>query len=93
MEAKLYSVQFVRDYVKLYFEGPTESPYLTCYVMPEVRGLQGKRAQGIAERSPGYADALRALIGEEVRATPGASGTGLVLHLRTSTIIVNPTLA
>ncbi|GAA2158842.1 hypothetical protein GCM10010403_40800 [Glycomyces rutgersensis] len=87
---ELYSVQFVRDNMQLHFESLGEAPYLTCYVMPEIRGLQSERAQGITESSPGYADALRALIGEEVRAATAASGTGLTLQLRTSTIIVNP---
>jgi hypothetical protein len=83
-------VQFVRDYVQLHFESPGESPYLTCYVMPEIHGLQGERALGIAESSPGYADAMRALIGEEVRAVSAAAGTGLAIDLGTSVIVVNP---
>jgi hypothetical protein len=90
---ELYSVQFVRDYVQLHFESPGEAPYLTCYVMPEIRGLQGELAQEISESASGYADALRALIGEEVRSTSAAAGTGLTLELRTSMIVVNPTPA
>ncbi|WP_335991936.1 hypothetical protein [Glycomyces sp. MUSA5-2] len=91
--AELYSVQFVRDYVQLHFESPGEAPYLSCFVMPEIRSLHGVHTQEILERSPGYADALRALIGEEVRAVSAAAGTGLTLELRTSAIIVNPTSA
>jgi hypothetical protein len=90
---ELYSVQFVRDYVQLHFESKGEAPYLSCFVMPEIRVLQGEPSQGISEHSPGYADALRALIGEEVRAASAAAGTGLALELRTSTIVVNPTPA
>ncbi|WP_091053404.1 hypothetical protein [Glycomyces sambucus] len=89
--AELYSVQFVRDYVQLHFESLGEAPYLSCFVMPEIRSLQGVHTQEISEHSPRYADALRALIGEEVRAVSAAAGTGLTLELRTSAIIVNPT--
>ena len=88
---ELYSVQFVRDYVQLHFEGSVDSPVLTCYVTPQVREFQGDDSEGIAEGAPGYADALRALIGEEVSAAAAMTGPGLVISLRTGAIALNPT--
>lgn len=88
---ELYSVQFVRDYVQLHFECPGEAPFLNCFIMPEIHGLQSGLAPVTSEDSPGYADALRALIGEEVQTASAAARTGLVLGLQTGAIVVNPT--
>jgi hypothetical protein len=62
---RLYSVQFVMDYVQLRFDGPTEDmPVLNCNVMPAVEGRAGLIRSG----QVGYADALTALIPSEVAA-------------------------
>ncbi|GAA2147285.1 hypothetical protein [Glycomyces algeriensis] len=87
---ELCSVQFVRDYVQLHFEGSVDSPVLTCYVMPGVAKFPPGAAE-LVDGSPGFADALRAFIDESVCDATAAVGTGLVIELRTGAIALNPT--
>jgi hypothetical protein len=84
---RLYSVQFVMDYVQLRFDGPTEDmPVLNCDVMPAVESSTGEVIPG----QLGYADALRALIPGEVVATSEATGSGLRIEFETATIALHP---
>jgi hypothetical protein len=44
---RLFSVQFVLDYVRLRFDGPTpDMPVLNCYAMPAVMAQAGHFADG-----------------------------------------------
>lgn len=71
---RLFSVQFVTDYVQLRFDGPTpDMPILNCEVMPEIETPGGLIAPG----QLGYADALVALIPDEAVRTAEESGSGL----------------
>jgi len=70
---RLYSVQFVMDYAHLRFDGPTEDmPVLNCGVLPSVE----RAVRLFSADDLGCADALRALIPQNVVAT--AERTGLV---------------
>ena len=71
---RLFSVQFVMDYVQLRFDGPSaDMPVLNCDVMPGVE----RGTDTIGEGQIGYADALRALIPGVVRQTHEGTGVGL----------------
>lgn len=86
---RLYSVQFVMDYVQLHFDGPTQDmPILNCDVMPAV-AISG---QTFTDSLPGYAEALRSLIPGTVVRTEEATGTGLRIELDNGSIVLNPTL-
>lgn len=86
--SRLYSVQFVYDYVQLHFDGPgPEQPLLTCDVMPAVVVDGNPYTDG----QPGYADALRSLIATNVVATEEATGTGLRIALDKGTLVLHPT--
>jgi hypothetical protein len=89
--SELYAVQFVRDYVQLHFDDAADSPILTCFVMPGVQRFRAGVAERVAEGGPGYADALRAFINDEVQAASARAGTGLVIKFRSGAIILNPT--
>jgi hypothetical protein len=85
---RLFSVQFVMDYVQLRFDGPThDEPVLNCDVMPVVEAA-GRR---IASGETGYADALVSLIPGTVTATTEARAKGLRLELTSGAIILLPT--
>jgi hypothetical protein len=84
---RLYSVQFVMDYVQLRFDGPTEDgPVLNCDVLPVVEARTGL----IAPAQVGYADALRAFIPGRVVATVEETGRGLRIEFDDGTICLHP---
>jgi len=84
---RLYSVQFVMDYVQLRFDGPTKDmPVLNCEVMPAVETPAGMVVTG----QLGYADALTALIPSEVVATSEATGSGLRIEFDARAIVLHP---
>jgi len=85
--ARLYSVQFVYDYVQLQFDCPGgDLPVLTCDAMPAVTVVHGAYTDG----QPGYADALRSLITATVISTEEAVGVGLRLELDTGALSLHP---
>ncbi|MCK9870331.1 hypothetical protein MRI28_11885 [Nocardiopsis dassonvillei] len=86
---RLYSVQFVMDYVQLWFdsEGSNNTPSLTCDALPHV-SLDGR---WLAPAEPGWAEALRTLIGQHVIATHERTGIGLKLDFARGTIQLHPT--
>ncbi|WP_291038630.1 hypothetical protein [Herbiconiux sp.] len=86
---RMYSVQFVMDYVQLRFDSDTaDKPILNCDVWPEVT------LDGVTFHEPdlGYADALRQLIPGTVVDTQEATGVGLCLHFERGSIRLHPTL-
>lgn len=84
---RLYSVQFVMDYVQLRFDGPTEDmPVLNCEVLPVIETPTGL----VTSEQLGYADALRALISASVVATVEETGRGLRIEFDDSTICLHP---
>jgi hypothetical protein len=81
---RLYSVQFVMDYVQRRFDGPTEDmPVLNCDVLPVVETPAGLVAPG----QVGYADALRAFIPDYVVATAEETGQGLRIEFDKGTMV------
>jgi hypothetical protein len=87
---RLYSVQFVMDYVQLRFDGPTQDmPILNCDVMPVVT-ISGHTS---TDDLPGYADALRSLISGTVVHTEEATGIGLTIELDNGRVVLHPTRA
>jgi hypothetical protein len=87
---RLYSVQFVMDYVQLHFDGPAqEMPILHCDVMPAVTISGQKFTNGL----PGYADALRSLISGTVMRTQEATGIDLRIEFDNGGVALHPTLA
>jgi hypothetical protein len=87
---RLYSVQFVMDYVQLRFDGPSpDMPVLNCDVMPTV--VVG--AETLADGQIGYADALRSLIPGVVQRTQERTGMGLSIDFDTAAIVVHPARA
>lgn len=85
---RLFSVQFVMDYVQLLFDGPSpDMPVLNCYLMPRVELGSSTFADG----QVGYADALRSLIPRVVRQTREATGVGLRIEYDDAAIVVHPT--
>jgi hypothetical protein len=84
---RLYSVQFVMDYVQLRFDGPTEDmPVLNCDVLPVVEAPAGLIAPG----QVGYADALRALIPGQVVTTVEETSRGLRIEFDEGAICLHP---
>ncbi|CAN3130353.1 hypothetical protein ACNUDN_20705 [Mycobacterium sp. smrl_JER01] len=85
----LQTVQFVGGYVQLGFDSPDSAdlPVLTCEVMPVVETPAGP----IGDRQPGYADALRSLIGEHVVGTDEAPHQGLRVAFALSAVVLRPT--
>lgn len=85
---KLYSVQFVADYVQLRFEGSTaDMPVLTCDVLPTVT-LSG---QQFSPTETGWANALRELIFQKVTATYEQTGVGIKVDFVTGSVQLHPT--
>lgn len=84
---RLFSVQFVMDYVQLRFDGSAEDmPVLNCDVLPSVeRGTTTLRTE-----DAGYADALRGLISSVVRQTYEATGVGLRIEFDVGAIALHP---
>ncbi len=86
---RLYSVQFVLDYVQLRFDGPTrDEPVLNCDVMPVVV-TQGRR---VAPGQVGYADALISLIASDVVTAAEEAAHGLRLEFAGGAIVLHPHL-
>jgi hypothetical protein len=86
---RLYSVQFVMDYLQLHFDNDSDDrPLLNCDVWPEVS------IDGVAYREPdaGYADALRRLIPGIVMETREGAGEGLYLGFARGHLRLRPTL-
>jgi hypothetical protein len=88
---RLQSVQFLGGYLQLGFESVdgTESPVLTCEVMPVVVLPAGNVADG----QLGYADALRSLIGDCVARTSEARDDGLCIEFGGGALRLRPTTA
>ncbi|MFI6578071.1 hypothetical protein ACIBFB_19960 [Nocardiopsis sp. NPDC050513] len=88
---RLYSVQFVMDYVQMWFDSEASSatPSLTCDALPHVI-LGGRR---FAPAEPGWAEALRTLIGQNVIATQERTGIGLKLDFARGAVQLHPTEA
>ncbi|NUT96390.1 MAG: hypothetical protein HOY78_30620 [Saccharothrix sp.] len=88
--ARLYSVRFVHDYLQLHFDtlGP-DQPVLTCDVLPAAIVDHHRHTHS----RPGYADALRSLIGTTVLATDDTTGTGLRIELDGGSLVLHPTPA
>jgi hypothetical protein len=84
---RLYSIEFVMDYVQLHFDGPTEDmPLLNCDVLPVVETPSGPIAPG----QVGWADALRELISDHVVATAERTGQGLRIEFGGGAIRLHP---
>jgi hypothetical protein len=84
---RLYSVQFVMDYMQLRFDGPLpDMPVLNCDVMPTVE----VGAETLVDGQIGYADASRRLIPSVVRRTQEGTGIGLRVEFDTGAIVVHP---
>ncbi|MTK04622.1 hypothetical protein FF096_21785 [Micromonospora sp. CP22] len=84
---RLYSVEFVMDYVQLRFDGPTDDmPVLNCDVFPVVETPTSLIAPG----QVGYADALRAFIPGHVVATVEETGRGLRIEFDEGAICLHP---
>ena len=86
---RLLSVEFILDYLIIRFDGEAGEPQavLTCEVLPTV---EISPSISVGNGSPTYADALRHLIGGDVKATDEQDGKGLHIQLGTGTIVVNP---
>ena len=88
---RLTAVVFSMDYVMLWFDGDVASGdnvVLNCDVYPSVE----YRGISYAEPDPGYGDALRALVAQEVTSTAEQTGIGIVLSFLTGRLMVHPTL-
>jgi hypothetical protein len=84
---RLYSVEFVMDYVQLRFDGPTaDMPVLNCDVLPIVETPAGV----IAPEQVGWADALRGLIPSHVVATVEETGRGLRVEFDEGAVCLHP---
>ncbi len=74
---RLFSVQFVMDYVQLRFDGPTEDmPVLNCDVLPSVE----REGRIWRDGDVGYADSVRGLTSGTVLTTTEETGRGLRLE-------------
>jgi hypothetical protein len=88
---RLYSVEFVMDYLQLRFDGDEISGgpvVMNCYVWPKVEF----RDRSWSEPDLGYADALRGLIAGTVSTTAEATGVGLRVDLDTGSVVIHPEL-
>jgi hypothetical protein len=86
--ARLYSVEFGADHVQLRFENADSfhMPFLSLDCMPVV----SRDASTYWSADPGYADALRALLGLEVTGTAEEAGRGLRVELGGGWIGIDP---
>ncbi|MEH1101325.1 hypothetical protein [Micromonospora sp. CPCC 205561] len=86
---RLYSVQFVFDYVQLHFDGeaPGETPVLNCDILPAVT----REGRTCLPGEPGWADALVRLVPRIVTGTRERTGTGIELDLGDETVRLHPT--
>ncbi len=85
---RLMSVDFHLDRLELHFDGDSDDdrPVLTCEVWPEVR----QPGVTLRQEGFGYADALRALVGQLVMGTTEAAGEGIVLELQGASLVLDP---
>jgi len=86
---RLNAVVFSMDYVILWFDGDRPSRgnvMLTCEVYPRVE-REGTR---FAEPDPGYGDALRSFIPDEVTGTTEQTGAGIVLTFASGRLVLHP---
>jgi hypothetical protein len=84
---RLYSVEFVMDYIQLRFDNVARGQLtLNCYVMPKVE----RAAEVMRDGDVGYGDAVRALIPGHVRAANDACEAGLRIELDTGSLVLNP---
>ncbi|MFE7794340.1 hypothetical protein [Streptomyces sp. NPDC057460] len=83
---RLDAVHFILDHLELHFGSPDEQ-ILTYFVMPCVETPDGEVYR---DGRLGYADALRALAGEEVVETAEATGIGLRIRLPSGTVVLHP---
>ncbi|GIF13638.1 hypothetical protein Ate01nite_36700 [Actinoplanes teichomyceticus] len=84
---RLYSIEFVMDYVQLRFDGPTaDMPVLNCDVLPVVELPTGSIAPG----QVGWADALRELISGHVVATTERTGQGIRIEFEGGAVRLHP---
>ena len=85
---RLHSVEFAAAYQQFGFEsvGSADFPVLTCQVMPTVTTVTGV----IADGQPGYADAIRSLIGDEVVETAEASHHGFRVGFAQRVLTLRP---
>jgi len=86
---RLYSVQFVMDYVQLRFDGPvaSEMPVLNCDVLPAVV----RQGRTYLPGDPDWADALVGLIPQTVTKTCEGTGTGIEIHFGDQVVHIHPT--
>lgn len=86
--ARLYSVELGVDHVQLRFENDESfhMPFLSLDCMPVV----SRDGTAYWSADTGYADALRALLGDEVTATAEEPGRGLRVELGGGWIGVDP---
>ena len=85
--SRLFSVQFVHDYVQLWFDGPGDDlPLMNCYVMPTVEA--GGRT--LSDGMQGYADALRGFIPQLVARTQEETRLGLRVEFADGAIVLHP---
>jgi hypothetical protein len=84
---RLFSVQFVLDYVQLRFDGPQDDmPVLNCSAMPVIERYD----EAIADGQTGYAGALRGLIPNVVQRTREETGIGLRIEFDDGAIVLHP---
>ncbi len=85
----LQSVHLAGAYLQFTFTSlcARDSPVLTCEVMPVLDLPTGPVASG----QPGYADAIRALIGHHVVSTHEAPRDGLRIEFAETVLILCPT--
>ncbi|MEU8185520.1 hypothetical protein AB0B86_32635 [Micromonospora sp. NPDC049047] len=86
---RLYSVQFVMDYVQLRFDGElsNEVPVLNCDILPAISRADRTYLPG----EPGWADALVGLIPQVVTDSCERTGTGIELRFSDAALRLHPT--
>lgn len=85
---RLHAVQFTSAYLRFSFEstGSADVPVLTCEVMPTVTTATGV----IADGAPGYAEAIRSLIGDVVVETAEATRQGIRVGFAQQVLTLRP---
>lgn len=87
---RLLAIEFVLDYLVLRFDGDVAEPQVTlsCDVLPQVEAGDGSQ---LRDGAPGFSDALRELVGDDVIAADEGTGTGLRISLGSTSLVINPT--